>query len=105
MPRTGASDRYGNALYLAVVPVRAINDSYEAALIELATPGSSTVIVVGSQRVVREKLEGLLRWLMPVRHRQAARLWIRCQCTSIVRTVRNRGVAFCKCSRGTTCMR
>jgi hypothetical protein len=57
-PRTGASDRQGNAIAPDAVPLRVINASYEAALIELTTPGSLAVIVVGSQRVVREKVEG-----------------------------------------------
>lgn len=53
-PRTGVPGVADN-----VVPLRVINASYEAALIELREPGSLSVVTSGSARVVREKVGDL----------------------------------------------
>lgn len=58
-PRIGATDRYGNALDPAVVPMRVVYASYEAALLELASPGSLSVTTggtIGVAAVKREKV-------------------------------------------------
>lgn len=58
-PRTGAlTVPYGETIPSDVIPAAVINASYEAALVELTTPGSLSPVIVGSQRVVREKVEG-----------------------------------------------
>lgn len=57
-PRTGASDRYGNAIDPNTVPTRVINASYEAAFIELTNPGSLSIVGSNSGRVKRERVEG-----------------------------------------------
>jgi hypothetical protein len=56
-PRTGAT-AYGSALASDVIPVRVVNASYEAALLELQAPGSLSAVVSGSSLVKREKVEG-----------------------------------------------
>jgi hypothetical protein len=50
-PRTGAEDRYGNAIGPSTIPTRVIQASYEAALLELTTPGSLAVVASENERV------------------------------------------------------
>lgn len=57
-PRTGATDRYGNAIGPGVVPQRIVNASYEAALIEIVSPGALSAVVSGTSLVKRERVEG-----------------------------------------------
>jgi hypothetical protein len=57
-PRSGASDRQSNAIAPDTVPLRVVNASYEAALIELATPGSLSVMVAPGKIKKRVKVEG-----------------------------------------------
>lgn len=59
-PRTGATDRYGNALPSDEVPVRVVNASYEAALLELQNPGSLSVVTSGTSLVKSERVEGVI---------------------------------------------
>lgn len=54
-PRSGAS-AFGQPIDPALVPKRVEHAAYEAALIELATPGSLSAVITGSARVVREKV-------------------------------------------------
>ena len=56
-PRTGAT-AYGSALASDIIPLRVVNTSYEAALLELQSPGSLSAVVSGSSLVKREKVEG-----------------------------------------------
>ncbi|MRX33216.1 DnaT-like ssDNA-binding protein [Aminobacter sp. MDW-2] len=56
-PRTGAT-AYGNALADGIIPLRVVNASYEAALLELQSPGSLSAVVSGSSLVKRERVEG-----------------------------------------------
>lgn len=55
-PRTGAADRYGNAIPSETVPTRVEHAAYEAALIELQTPGALAPVIVASEQVKREKV-------------------------------------------------
>lgn len=57
-PRIGATI-YGSTLASDVIPNRVIHAAYEAALAELRAPGSLSIIVSGSARVVREKVGDL----------------------------------------------
>lgn len=57
-PRTGATDRYGNALASAAVPSRVIEASYMAAYIEGNAVGSLAASGSASAAVKREKVEG-----------------------------------------------
>lgn len=57
-PRTGATDRWGNALNAAVVPNRVIEASFEAAWAEASSPGSLVAIGSSAARVKREKVDG-----------------------------------------------
>lgn len=57
-PRTGAVDRYGNAIDPATVPTRVVNASYEAALRELQSPGSLAPDVTPGKVKKRVKVEG-----------------------------------------------
>jgi hypothetical protein len=57
-PRTGASDRYGNAIDAATIPTRVINASYEAALRELQSPGSLAPDITPGKVKKRVKVEG-----------------------------------------------
>lgn len=50
-PRIGAADVYGNAIAADAVPWRVINASYEAALLELQTPGSLAAVLAANERV------------------------------------------------------
>lgn len=54
-PRTGATTYYGEAIG-ADIPAVIVNASYEAAFIELITPGSLSPVVTGSATVKREKV-------------------------------------------------
>lgn len=56
-PRTGVT-AYGSALASGIIPLRVVNASYEAALLELQSPGSLAAVVSGSSLVKREKVEG-----------------------------------------------
>jgi hypothetical protein len=55
-PRTGATDYWGNEIGSAVIPAAVINASYEAALIELQSPGSLSVVGSASGAVKRERV-------------------------------------------------
>lgn len=59
-PRTGAT-AYGSTLASNLVPVRVVNASYEAAYIELKSPGSLSVVVDPSKRVKRQKVDTIER--------------------------------------------
>ncbi len=59
-PRTGAT-AFGNALSTTLIPVRVINASYEAALLELKSPGSLSTTVDPAKRVKREKVDVIER--------------------------------------------
>lgn len=54
--RTGASTWYGEAIPAGEIPVAIINASYEAAFLELTSPGSLSPVVTGSSTVKREKV-------------------------------------------------
>lgn len=58
-PRTDATDRYGNSLADDTVPTAVLNGAYEAAMIELGSPGSLFVTTAPGRRVKREKVGGL----------------------------------------------
>lgn len=54
-PRTGATDRYGNALASDTVPQRVINAAYQAAYLEAGSPGMlATTYTPGTQKVLTE---------------------------------------------------
>ncbi len=57
-PRTGAC-AFGASLASDLIPLRVIHASFEAALQEARAPGSLSVVVTGSARVVREKVGDL----------------------------------------------
>lgn len=57
-PRTDAADRDGNAIATDEIPDEVINATYEAALRELATPGSLRPDFVSSQQVKSVRVEG-----------------------------------------------
>lgn len=59
-PRTGAT-AYGSALAVDLIPVRVVDASYEAALIELRAPGSLTVVTDPAKRVKRQKVDTIER--------------------------------------------
>jgi hypothetical protein len=52
-PRTGVEGIGSDA-----VPARVANAAYEAALLELQTPGSLAAVVTAGQRIVRARVEG-----------------------------------------------
>lgn len=54
-PRTGAEDRYGNAIDPNAVPTRIIHAAYEAALLELTNPGSLAVVASENEKLKRLK--------------------------------------------------
>lgn len=54
-PRTGAEDRHGNAIASNVTPDRVVWASYEAALLELTTPGQLSVLTSEGERLKRLK--------------------------------------------------
>lgn len=55
-PRIGAETYYGEAIPSDSVPVAVVNASYEAAFIELTSPGSLSPVVTGNAAVKREKV-------------------------------------------------
>ncbi|MBX5021219.1 DnaT-like ssDNA-binding protein [Rhizobium lentis] len=55
-PRTGATTYYGEAIPDGVIPEAIVNASYEAAFLELTSPGSLSPVVTGSGIVKREKV-------------------------------------------------
>jgi hypothetical protein len=55
-PRTGASTYYGEDIPSASIPVAIVNASYEAAFLEVVSPGSLSPVIVGSATVKREKV-------------------------------------------------
>lgn len=55
-PRTGASTYYGESIPDDAIPQPIIDASYQAAFLELTTPGSLSPVVIGSQSVKREKV-------------------------------------------------
>lgn len=57
-PRTGAVDRWGNALDASAVPARVIDASFEAAWAEASAPGALVASGSAAARVKREKVEG-----------------------------------------------
>lgn len=57
-PRTGATDRWGNALDPNTVPIRVIEASFEAAYLEASSPGSLSASGSSASRVKREKVDG-----------------------------------------------
>ena len=60
-PRKSAVDRYGNALPDDEVPQRVINASYEAALLELQTPGFFSKTYAAAERKVLTEVKGI-KW-------------------------------------------
>src|SRR5262245_49728437 len=58
-PRTDAEDIEGNEIDEDEVPIEVEHATYEAALRELATPGSLSPDYTASERVVREKVDVL----------------------------------------------
>lgn len=60
-PRTGAADIYGNTIADDVVPQRVIDASYEAAYIEMMTPGALSVVVDPARRLRRQKVDVIER--------------------------------------------
>lgn len=54
-PRTGAVDRAGHPIAPDAVPTRVIQASYEAALLELQSPGSLSALATESERIKRMK--------------------------------------------------
>ena len=58
-PRTGASTYYGEAIPSDVIPEAIVSASYEAAYLELTSPGSLSPVVTGSSTVKREKVGSL----------------------------------------------
>lgn len=57
-PRTGAVDIYGNAIAPDTIPQAVVNASYEAALLELQSPGSLSAVTSTAGRVTMERVEG-----------------------------------------------
>ncbi len=55
-PRTGASTYYGETIPSDMVPVAVENASYEAAWLELGTPGLLSPVVTANSTVKREKV-------------------------------------------------
>lgn len=55
-PRTGAETYYGEPIPSDAIPVAVENASYEAAFLELTSPGSLSPVVTGSATVKREKV-------------------------------------------------
>lgn len=60
-PRTGATDRYGNAIASDAVPGAVIEASYMAGYIDAMSPGSLSVVVNPSQRVKRQMVDVIER--------------------------------------------
>lgn len=55
-PRTGATDSEGNEIPDDEVPEEVEHATYEAALLELTTPGSLSPVFVAAQQVTKEKV-------------------------------------------------
>ena len=55
-PRTGATDSEGNEIPDDEVPLKVEYATYEAALLELANPGSLSPIYVAARQVLRQKV-------------------------------------------------
>jgi len=60
-PRKDAVDRYGNAIPDSTIPQRVIDASYEAALLELKTPGFFSKTFTESERKVLTQVQNI-RW-------------------------------------------
>jgi len=58
-PRKSAADRYGNAIPPAAVPARVVSASYEAALIELRTPGFFSKTFTEADKKVLTKVQSI----------------------------------------------
>ena len=58
-PRKSATDRFGNAINPDAVPVRVVSSSYEAALIELRTPGFFSKTFTESEKKVLTKVQSI----------------------------------------------
>ena len=58
-PRKSATDRFGNAINPDAVPVRVVSSSYEAALIELRTPGFFSKTFTESEKKVLVKVQSI----------------------------------------------
>jgi hypothetical protein len=58
-PRTGVSDNEGNAIPADEVPIEIEQATYEAALREIATPGSLSPDYVASDAIKRQKVDVL----------------------------------------------
>lgn len=56
-PRTEATTRAGDAIPADVIPVAIVSASYEAAVLELSSPGSLLPVVTGASVVKREKVD------------------------------------------------
>lgn len=58
-PRKDAVDRYGNAIPDSTIPQRVIDASYEAALLELKTPGFFSKTFTESERKVLTRVQNI----------------------------------------------
>jgi len=58
-PRKSATDRFGNSINPDAVPVRVVSSSYEAALIELRTPGFFSKTFTESEKKVLVKVQSI----------------------------------------------
>lgn len=55
-PRTGATDSEGDEIPDDEVPIEVEEATYEAALLELANPGSLSPVFVGARQVLKQKV-------------------------------------------------
>jgi hypothetical protein len=58
-PRKSAADRYGNAIDSTAVPARVVSASYEAALLELGTPGFFSKTFTEADKKVLTKVQSI----------------------------------------------
>ena len=58
-PRKTATDRFGNAIDSTAVPTRVVSASYEAALIELRTPGFFSKTFTEADKKVLTKVQSI----------------------------------------------
>ena len=58
-PRKSSTDRFGNAINPDAVPARVVSASYEAALIELRTPGFFSKTFTESEKKVLVKVQSI----------------------------------------------
>ena len=58
-PRKTATDRYGNVIDSTAVPARVVSASYEAALIELQTPGFFSNTFIEADKKVLTKVQSI----------------------------------------------